>query len=245
MLKIGSVEVGTVPRIAVPLSDVQVRNDAAAARRCADIFELRIDTFENQSPEYAAQVCRDARAHGVPLIATVRTVGEGGKSKIADADRLAIFKAVAEHVDAMDIEFRAPVRHDIKILGRQHHKPVIFSYHNFERMPTDKDMLAVILTAKREGAEIVKMAAFAHNSADMDHMLGMLREHRAKNLVMIALGEHGKISRVVFPLCGSLLTFGFLHAPNAPGQVSIEELNAELCRYSPEFARMRNSGAAH
>ena len=49
------------------------------------------------------------------------------------------------------------------------------------------------------------------------------------------MGPHGVASRVFFPLFGSLLTYGFVGQAGAPGQLSLADLHAELCRYSPAF----------
>lgn len=239
MLKFGQLSLTAAPRIAVPLSDVEVREHAATLVGRAAVFELRIDQFERHDPDYVADVCREAATHGVPLLATIRAVNEGGKAALSDPERLAIFQAVVPLVDALDIEFHARICADVAALAHRHHKLVIASYHDFECVPVDKDLVSMILTAKRHGADIVKLAVTAHNPADTDRLLGLLREYRAKQLIVIALGPHGAISRVAFPLFGSLLTYAYLHEANAPGQYALDDLIRDLSRFSPEFAADR------
>jgi 3-dehydroquinate dehydratase-1 len=237
MIRIGTLQLGGVPRIAVPLSDLEVRGDAAAAKPYADIFELRVDHFENRDPMSVREVCREAAAHGLPLLGTVRSAEEGGRPGLTDSQRLQLFETLVPAVDAVDIELGAPIRTDVTALAREHGKQLVMSYHNFDRTPADDNLVAMIEAAKEQGADIVKLAVTAQSMDDTDRLLGVLRAHRSNELILIAMGAHGAMSRVFFPLLGSLLTYGFARCANAPGQVSAEALFEELRRYSPEFRR--------
>jgi hypothetical protein len=73
--------------------------------------------------------------------------------------------------------------------------------------------------------------------ADAERLLDVLRAHRDAHLIVIGMGVEGLLSRVFFPLFGSLLTWGFLNKVGAPGQLPVAELVDELCRYAPDFAR--------
>ena len=235
MLTLGRLELGRVPRIAVPLSDVELRASAADARALASIFELRIDGFARRDPDAVAAVCREARAQDVALLATVRAAEEGGHAALDDHTRLALFERAAPLVDGLDIEFHATIRDQVVALGRRHAKRVIISHHDFERAPADRDLTAIIDGAAAAGADIVKLAVAARDIADVDRLLGLLRTRSAPPLIIIALGPHGTLSRVFFPLLRPLITYGYLRAPNAPGQLSLAELAEEMRRYCPEF----------
>jgi 3-dehydroquinate dehydratase-1 len=235
MISIGSVKLGTRPRIVVPLLDTDIRTDAARAKGLADIFELRIDLFQRHERSYAAQLCEAARVQNVPLIATVRSSEEGGGGVLDDEQRLALFEAALPHVDALDIEHRAAIRDRVIELAQAAGKQVIVSHHDFERTPAERDLIAIVDEARAAGAGIVKLATTAESFADVECLLGILLSQRSKGLVAISLGPYGTISRVVFPLFGSLLTYGFLHQAVAPGQLSLSELREELRRYDPDF----------
>jgi 3-dehydroquinate dehydratase I len=237
MIHIGALQLGGVPRIAVPLSDIEVRSDAATARPHADLFELRVDHFENRDLSSARETCREAAAHGLPLLGTVRSAAEGGGTGLTEAQRLQLFEVIVPEVDAVDIELGAAIRTDVIELARKHGRPVIISYHNFDHTPADNNLVAMIEAAKDQGADIVKLAVTAQSMGDTDRLLGVLRAHRSNGLILIAMGAHGAMSRVFFPLLGSLLTYGFARSANAPGQVSAQTLCEELSRYSPEFRR--------
>jgi 3-dehydroquinate dehydratase-1 len=237
MLRFGSLELGTVPRVAVALSDTDVRDEAHKVRKLVDVFELRVDRFSRHEPSFVAEVTAVARGYGVPLLATVRAASEGGAAELSEADRLAILRAVVASVDAVDVELHAAIRGEVVDLCRRHDKPVIVSFHDFERTPSYDDLVGLIESGKAVGADVVKLAATAESRADLDRLLGLLRAHRDQNLILIAMGREGVASRVFFPLFGSLLTWGFLSREGAPGQLQLEDLIDELCRYAPDFAR--------
>jgi 3-dehydroquinate dehydratase-1 len=229
------VELGARPRIVVPLLDTEVRTDTARAKELADIFELRIDLFQRHERSYAAQLCKAARAQKVPLIATVRSAEEGGGVALDDEQRLGLFEAALPHVDALDIEHHAAIRDRVIEIARAAGKLALVSHHDFQLTPPERDLLAIVDEAKAAGADIVKLATAAESFADVERLFGVLLSQRSKGLVAISLGAYGTVSRVVFPLFGSLLTYGFLHEAVAPGQLSVAELRKELGRYDPEF----------
>jgi 3-dehydroquinate dehydratase-1 len=238
-MRIGTLELGRVPRVAAVLNDIEVRRDAMEARALADLFELRIDMFDPPDRRHALEVCRDARTKGVPLIATIRSAEEGGVAALADEQRLEIFEAVLPLVDAVDVEFRAAIRHELVSLAHAADKLAIVSLHDFQRTPIDGDLVAILDAAKLRGADVVKIATTVAGTHDLERLLGLLLEHRDKGLIVIGMGPHGAASRVLFPLLGSLVTYGFLHQAAAPGQLSLAELVRELERYVPDFAAER------
>jgi len=237
VLSLGRLELGQIPRIAVPLSDVELRARGAEAKALADIFELRIDGFASRQPDAVARACLEAQGHEVAVIATVRAADEGGAVALDDDTRLTLFEPAAPLVDALDIKWRAGIRDQVIALGRRHAKRVIISHHDFQRTPPDADLLQIVDGGLSAGADIVKLAVLARNPGDVDRLLGVLRARTEAALVIIALGPHGTMSRVFFPLLRPLITYGFLDAANAPGQLSLVELRDELRRYCPEFTR--------
>jgi len=235
-LHIGTVELGAMPRIAAPICDQHLSDDVGAWRQLADLVELRFDRCSAPEPEAAVTFCSAARALERPLIATVRAVEEGGAAALDDAQRLAIFAAVLPLVDAIDIELHARVRDRVVALAKRHGKPVIVSHHDFEAMPSDRDLAALADTAARHGADVVKLTAQANSAHDTQRLLDFLRARHDRPTIAIAMGPHGVASRVFFPLLGSLITYGFVGQPGAPGQLALPEIYDELRRYSPAFA---------
>lgn len=225
-----------MPRVAVALSDREVRDDAQRVAALVDVFELRIDRFTRREPEYVAQVTSVARATAVALLATVRSADEGGEAEMGDNERLQLLQVVAPWVDALDIELRAPICADVIALARRHGKPVVASLHDFAATPDKDTLLTAVQRGRDAGAAIVKLATTVTTPADLAVLLDVLRTAPVP-LIVIGMGAAGLASRVFFPLFGSLLTWGFLNTVGAPGQLPVAELVEELCRYAPAFAR--------
>lgn len=231
-LSIGGVVFGETPRIAVPLYDDDPAGDVAAVRGLADLVELRIDCFADVSEKHVADVIGRMRAAAAPpLLATVRWTEEGGKAPLDDARRMALYEAVTPLVDAVDIEMRSPLQSRVLALAKRHGKVGIASFHDFRAMPAFYDLEELVDHADTAGADILKIAAAAASLADVRHLLEFTLRHNDRGIVTIALGEVGVISRIAFPLAGSLFTFGHHRAASGPGQLPLAEMRAELTRY--------------
>jgi 3-dehydroquinate dehydratase-1 len=236
MLKLGALELGGVPRLAVPLTDDDVHAHADAVRRYADIVELRIDRFRQHDPAYVAEVCRSARGLGRPLIATVRAIEEGGAVELPDAQRTALFAAALPLVDAVDVEVAVPICQPVVAHAHANGALAIVSHHDFARTPGDAELVAHSDAALRTGADVVKIATAVADSSDAGRLLDFLRARQRRGLIVIGMGSAGVATRVFFALFGSLLTYGFVGRSGAPGQLPLADLYEALRQYSPEFA---------
>lgn len=233
-LAIGSVTLGDVPRIAVPLYDDDPAGDVAAVRELADLIELRIDCFADVSVRHVRDVVEKVKAAGpLPIIGTVRWTGEGGKAPLGDEERLALYAAIAPLVDAVDVELASPIRDRVVALAREHGKVSIASSHSFDHMPAFDELEYLVDQADEVRPTILKIAAAATSLAEVRRLLEFTLRHRDRGIVTIALGDVGAVSRVVFPLAGSLFTFAHHRTPSGPGQLPLREMRAELTKYYP------------
>jgi 3-dehydroquinate dehydratase-1 len=55
-------------------------------------------------------------------------------------------------------------------------------------------------------------------------LLAATLAQRTAGVVTLGMGPWGPLTRVVLPAAGSLLTYGSVGRPTAPGQVSVAEL---------------------
>ncbi len=88
----------------------------------------------------------------------------------------------------------------------------------------------------RTYSDIVKIAAMAKKSKEMDNIFHIIKHARkeGKNIIGIAMGEKGKLSRIVGPsVYDSFMTFAVIDEDKktAPGQYTIEEMK-EIYRLS-------------
>lgn len=223
-LHIGSRKLGDVPLIAGVLTDSDVSVLRPERLDSADIIELRVDMFDSVMPEHLFNVFRSAvEKFGKPVIATVRDIKEGGRREIQD--RMAIYRLVISFADAIDVEvLSGDMLKQAKELCGDKGRLLIGSYHNFESAPADDFLEEVIASGRKAGADIVKLAVTAREDDDFIRLMLLTLRHRSQGIITIAMGDKGLPSRVFSPLFGSLIAYGSINKPSAPGQLSAAEV---------------------
>lgn len=219
-----NLKLGEMPLIACAINDAEVMTIGEDYLNHADLIELRVDMFKNTEVKHVEEIFNIAKEKfKKPIIATVRDVKEGGQKEIAD--RLDIYKTVISFSDLIDVEINSEdTIAEVKKLCRNYKKILIGSYHNFEIMPDIYFLDNIFLKGTRLGAEIIKIAAVANNNDDLTRLVTFTLKHRSEWLITIAMGDIGLPSRVINPIFGSLITYGYVNKPSAPGQLSISEL---------------------
>lgn len=223
MLKIGSLILGRVPCVAASITDKTSHHVLLRAKREGlDIAEMRVDLFFSYSIFHLLkEAARFSKV--LPVLATVRSSREGGRWNKPERVRLALYEALIPAVDAIDIELSS--KKILKLAVRKaekHGKTIVLSYHNFKHMPSPAELKTILKKAKDSGANIVKIAAQAKNSADVRTLAEFTEKNQKSNLITIAMGEQGTLSRVLFPSLGSLITFAHLGNSSAPGQLDLK-----------------------
>lgn len=236
---------GDVPLVAVSFSDHDSEHAAAEAQELGvDVAELRVDQFSRADPEH---VVAQVRAFGaLPVLVTVRAEHEGGGWRGTEAERLELFRAVAPLADAVDVELSSrDILADVIALGREHDAVVIVSYHNFDHTPDLADLKAVVAAAKEAGADIVKVSTMANSAHDVKRLASLLVETGDQaDLIVIAMGATGTLSRVFFPVLGSRLTYSFLGENRTSGQLGFTDTLDLLRRFYPDFDHSKATSQA-
>lgn len=183
------------------------------AAEYADMIELRLDLVEEEPLETLRAL---RRATTRPIIATCRPIYEGGRFEGEEVERLELLAEASEHASLVDIELRAQGRLRVS-------RPLIVSYHDFSGTPSREKMEGIIRDMMDAGAAIAKLAVTPSSLEDNLLILEMLLGSEAP-LCMIAMGPLGRHMRAIAPLYGSLLTYGYVSQPAAPGQMRVDEL---------------------
>ena len=229
MIKIGGLQLGRIPGIALSVSD---REDNGKIKKSgADLLELRVDSFSRLDGAYVTAKIKERKKNKLPLILTIRSKKEGGRVNLSDEARLFLFASLVELVDAVDIELKSSILKDVVKLAKKNKKILIVSLHDFKATPLEQDLEAVLKKARQAGADIVKIALKANSAEDVLRLMSFTVKHKSGNLITISLGQKGLISRVFSLLCGSLFTYSYLSHPFAPGQVSQSELLRQIRLY--------------
>jgi len=202
------------------VASVASRDDAReAASLGADLIEARVDLA---GEEPAALVRGIRRAVDCPLIVTIRPEYEGGMFAGSERDRLRLFSQLVPSAAYIDVELRSPLLGELVGLTQGTDAVPIVSYHDFEGTPPNEEMLAIIGRCLERGA-IAKLAATPHDLSDVLRLLEVTLAAR-RPVCTIAMGGLGAHSRLLAPVYGSLLTYGYARRPVAPGQLRVDRL---------------------
>jgi len=227
-LAIGSLVLGTKPRIAVPFTDRATRPEVGEALAGGlDVAELRVDLYGSFAAEHVLATLPTFA--GVPTLATVRHADEGGGFRGTEAERLALYRALVPRVDAIDVEVASEIGRPAIAAARDAGKLAIASFHDFAKTPEPGALDDVVARGRSLGADVVKIAAAVAGPADLRVLARLLLAHEDTGLIVIGMGARGIASRVFFPLLGSLLTYASTGTRTAPGQLALGEL-VELLR---------------
>ncbi len=221
-LTIGRVVLGERPAIVAAGGEAEI--DALLAADGADLVEVRADLFSDPRPGPLASTLERVRAGGRPVILTVRSAVEGGRP-LDDTRRAALYAAGLPHADALDVEIASEAL--VRTLVPQAQaagRTVLLSAHFLDGTPPREQLLALVDRAEALGAHITKLAAHARNLDDVRTLLEVTLAARTRGIVTMSMGPLGAISRVFFPAAGSLLTYGSVGRPTAPGQLPVTEL---------------------
>ncbi|GMM50837.1 pentafunctional protein [Starmerella bacillaris] len=196
--------------------------------------ELRVDLLESWTEEYVADSISFLRLKcPLPIILTVRSVSQGGKFPDTESKLYAdlISLGFRMKVEYIDIELTRPEVHDMVLKNKGGLTRIIASHHD----PQGKwswsgsEWFTAFFDANRLG-DIVKLVGFANRFED-----NLLLEEFRKAVAMskvpfigLNMGEKGKMSRM-FNKFLTPVTHENLPSSAAPGQLSIKEINTQLC----------------
>jgi 3-dehydroquinate dehydratase I len=226
-VSIGTVQLGELPRVVAIIDEfLDMRHIKELAKIGVDILEIRLDLLGSDIPSLCLFVDKIKKFTGFPCIATARETEENKDI------RLDIFKAVIPFVDAVDIEIDTSISR--QVIAHAQAKTIIVSEHDFEKTPDISHLESIVVKADALGAHIIKIATMAKHQRDVVRLMEFTAACK-NNLVTIAMGEYGNITRVLAPVFGSLFTYGFVKKAVAPGQMSVHKLIEELRLYYPAF----------
>lgn len=190
----------------------------------AEILELRMDLMAD--PLKGPALIESLRATGAPLIATNRSRREGGSWRGSEEARLALLARGARAARAVDLEASAAATAAGRRLSagvRKTGTALLISRHDFHATPPARTLRSWLSAMFLSGADVAKVAVMARTAQDLHSLLSVLGAQR-RPVVGIAMGDAGPPSRVMAGLFGSVLTYGCVDGPRAPGQIRVDRL---------------------
>jgi 3-dehydroquinate dehydratase/shikimate dehydrogenase len=224
------------PRICVPVC-VQRTGDLpeaiTRAAEVADVIELRLDylldgEFESVSREINSLI----GAGGIPFVLTLRSREQGGVASPNLNQRRQLWSRFAGPVDCLrDFELDLVQEYQRNSTEQIDWSKVICSYHDFVGVPSDLDQIYERMAATP--ARILKIAVQADDATDCLPVFRLLEraQREGREMIAIAMGQAGIMTRILGPSRGSFLTYGSLddESATAPGQLTARQLR-ELYR---------------
>ena len=232
MLNIGALTLGDAPCVAIALQEAIPPAEIRAAAPGPVLLELRLDALADCTPP---GLCAFAAAYpDFPLLATIRHAGEGGGWRGDEPARLAAYQAVLPLVHAVDVELESgEITGAVVDAARAAGRVTIGSFHDFAATPESSRLEAIHARGRAVGVDIVKVAARCNSAADLRRLARFTLDHEHEGVIVVGMGGHGLASRIFFPLLGSLVTYTFLGAPSAPGQLNCADTLKYLGVFHP------------
>jgi len=196
------------------------------------LIEIRADGLENQAEDNIKKLLKEVRKiteKDTEIIFTLRKKEEGGKFKGSEKERIEIMKSCLDSCgfDLIDIELSAEkkaLKEIVKKAGEKN-KKIIVSFHDFKKTPSKRKMIEIIKKEIGAGADIAKLAVKTNSKEDVIKLLKVtLSAKKLGKVITIGMGKAGKVSRILTPLLGSEVTYGYLNKPTAEGQISVKSL---------------------
>jgi 3-dehydroquinate dehydratase-1 len=115
--------------------------------------------------------------------------------------------------------------------AKRHRVRLILSFHDFKKTPSLAVLRRKIRQALRWGAAVVKIATVLGSPRDLTALLTL--QDGSGTLATMGMGPLGKVSRLVLPMAGARLVYGYLDRPQVEGQWPAEMLSARLAELAP------------
>ena len=192
------------------------------ALKKSDYVEVRLDFLKiEQIPEALEIIKNDLNK----IVCTLRPKTEGGKFPGNEKERIAIIKLIAEYSPfLLDVEYNT-LKNDtalVKYLKSTKTK-LLVSWHDFKKTPSTAE-LKKKLSQMSKFSSNVKIVSTAKSTNDSTRMLELYSKKGKNNLISFAMGDFGRISRILCLYLGSPYTYVSLGKAIAPGQFSVDEI---------------------
>jgi 3-dehydroquinate dehydratase type I len=189
----------------------------------ADLIEVRLDCLKDYN------ALGDVAAHGkTSKIATNKLYSRHGKFSGTETEQLQLLLNAAKNgFEYVDIELSIPkLKETVKELKLLSVKPIV-SFHDFAETPSLSELNNILEREIASGADVCKIVTTAKRIEDNLVLLNFASPASSKaKVVCFAMGELGKVSRLLSPLFGGYFTFASLErgSETAAGQITIQEM---------------------
>lgn len=230
--KDNSPKVAAVYQFKNDLEDLKIFQSKAEAEG-ADIIEIRVDYVDPENFSLN-DLIRLREILDMPAILTIRSLSEGGINDFSLKLKKELWQiAFSLGFEFIDIELDTVMRNELDLLHMKKNSStkVILSYHNFHEDESLGDLKNFRNEMYELGADIAKLVVTYKSEESNETIFKLIQDTTAlgKDIIAIAMGEKGRITRLEGLKLGSFLTFASLEGMStAPGQCSVAEVKRYL-----------------
>ncbi|MDH3277951.1 MAG: type I 3-dehydroquinate dehydratase [Nitrosopumilus sp.] len=192
------------------------------ALKKSELVEIRFDFLKAETIPQALEIVKKDLKR---IVCTLRPKSEGGKFTGIEKERIAILKLISEYNPfLLDIEFNT-IKHNknlAKYLKRSK-TSLLISEHDFKKTPNFTE-LKNKFNQMTKFSNNVKIVTTAKSTDDSTRILQLYSKKGRINLIAFAMGDYGRVSRILSLFLGSPFTYVSLGKPIAPGQFSVDEI---------------------
>lgn len=190
----------------------------------SEYVEVRFDFLKpNQIPDALELIKKNIKR----AVCTLRPTSEGGKFTGTETERISILKLISEYSPfLLDVEYNT-LKKDKKLVKYLAKANILVSWHDFNKTPSTA-VLVSMLKKMEKYSKYIKIVTTAKYVDDSARVLALYAKPSKSHLIAFAMGDYGKISRILCVLLGSPYTYVSLGKAVAPGQFSVDEMVAIL-----------------
>ena len=192
------------------------------ALRKSDYVEIRFDFLKaEQIPQVLENVKKDLKK----IVCTLRPKSEGGKFDGNERERISILKLIAEYNPfLLDVEFNTMKKEKSLVKYLKMTKTnLLISGHDFKKTPNVTELKKKLNQMSKYSSN-VKIVTTAKTTDDSTRVLQLYNKKGKINLIAFAMGDSGRISRILSLYLGSPYAYVSLGKAIAPGQFSVDEI---------------------
>ncbi|HKC79057.1 MAG TPA: type I 3-dehydroquinate dehydratase [Nitrosopumilaceae archaeon] len=195
-----------------------------ASLKRSDYIEIRFDFMEPNKVPIALSL---VRKHMPRCICTLRPRSEGGKFSSSEKNRISILKLISEYNPyLLDVEYHTIRKNkSLQQYLKKTKTNLLISWHDFAKTPS----ISYLKSMNKKMAKFsknVKIVTTAKSIKDTLCILSLYKFQNNTNLIAFAMGDYGRMSRILCTQLGSPYTYVSLGKPIAPGQFSLDEIKS-------------------
>ena len=203
-------------------SSQKIKANLKEVLKKSDYAEIRFDFLKTyEIPKTLEIIKKDLKK----VVCTLRPKSEGGKFEGDTKERIAILKLIAAYDPfLLDIEFNTIKKNKelVRYLKSTKTK-LLVSWHDFKKTPKFSELKSM-MNQMTKFSHNVKIVTTAKSADDSTRVLQLYSKNEKNNLIAFAMGNSGKVSRILCLYLGSPYTYVSLGKPIAPGQFSVDEV---------------------